>query len=90
MIVELGFVDREQAEAAVEESRQVGKRTGQVLLDWGALSRDQLARALAERFGLDYVDLTVFQPDLGAVNLISPQAARGSTRCRSASTSRAR
>ena len=76
VIVALGYVDRQQADAAVQESRRVGKRTGQVLIDWGALSREQLAHALAERFGLDYVDLSVFQPDLGAVNLISPQAAK--------------
>ena len=76
VIVALGYVDREQADAAVQESRRVGRRTGQVLIDWGALSREQLAHALAERFGLDYVDLSVFQPDLGAVNLISPQAAK--------------
>ena len=47
-----------------------------MLIDWGALSREQLAHALAERFGLDYVDLSVFQADLAAVNLISPQAAK--------------
>ncbi len=76
VIVALGYVDREQADAAVQESRRVGKRTGQVLIDQGALSREQLAHALAERFGLDYVDLSVFQADLGAVNLISPQAAK--------------
>ncbi len=76
VIVALGYVDREQAEAAVQESRRVGKRTGQVLIDWGALSREQLAHALAERFGLDYVDLSVFEADLAAVNLISSQAAK--------------
>ena len=76
MIVSLGYVDRQQADAAVEESRKLGKRTGQVLIEQGALTREQLAHALAERFGLDYVDLSVFQPDLAAVNLISPQAAK--------------
>ncbi len=76
VIVSLGYVDRQQADAAVEESRRLGKRTGQVLVDWGALSPEQLAHALAERFGLDYVDLSVFEADLAAVNLISPQAAK--------------
>src|SRR5439155_97142 len=33
-------------------------------------------RVVAERFGLDYVDLSVFDVDLGAVNLISAGAAR--------------
>jgi type IV pilus assembly protein PilB len=76
VIVGLGYVEREQADAAVEEARRGGKRTGQVLLESGALSAEQLAHSLAERFGLDYVDLTVYQPDLAAVNLVSPQAAR--------------
>ena len=34
-------------------------------------SADQLARATAERFGLDHVDLTVYKPDLAAVNLLT-------------------
>ena len=76
VIVELGYVDRERADAAVEESRRLGKRTGQVLLESGALSPEQLAHALAERFGLDYVDLSVYQPDVSAMNLVSHTAAR--------------
>ncbi len=76
VIVQLGYVDRERAEAAVEESRRLGKRTGQVLLESGALSPEQLAHALAERFGLDYVDLSVYQPDVSAMNLVSHNAAR--------------
>ena len=76
VIVELGFVTRERADAAVEESRKAGKPAGQVLLEAEAISGDQLARALAERFGLDHADLTIFSPDLGATNLISPEAAR--------------
>jgi type IV pilus assembly protein PilB len=76
VIVELGFVTRERAEAAVEESRKAGKPAGQVLLEAGAITADELARALAERFGLDHADLTVYSPDLSATNLISPEAAR--------------
>ena len=76
VIVELGFVSRERAEAAVEESRKAGKPAGQVLLEAGAITADELARALAERFGLDHADLTIYSPDLGATNLISPEAAR--------------
>ena len=76
VIVELGYVERERADAAVEESRRRGKRTGQVLLDEGALTPEQLAHALAERFGLDFVDLGVYQPDVAAMNLVSHTAAR--------------
>ena len=76
VIVELGYVDRETADAAVEESRNRGKRTGQLLIESGALKPEQLAHALAERFGLDYVDLGVYQVDVSALNLVSHTAAR--------------
>jgi type IV pilus assembly protein PilB len=47
-----------------------------VLIDEGVLRYDQLARVLAERFGLDYVDLSEYELDLGAVNLLGAEAAK--------------
>jgi type IV pilus assembly protein PilB len=76
VIVELGFMPKERVEKAVEESRAKGNSPEDVLVDSGDLSIDQLARAIAERFGLDHVDLTVYKPDLTAVNLLTAQAAR--------------
>ena len=76
VIVDLGFVPREQMDAAVAEARESGRRPEQVLVENGALTGDQLARVIAERFGLQHADLTVYKPDLGAVNLITGQAAR--------------
>ena len=63
-------------DAAVEEGRSSGRTPERVLLEDGALSSDQYARAVAERFGLDHVDLTVYKADLSALNLIGPQAAK--------------
>src|SRR5207237_6287096 len=60
VIVELGFVRRETVDAAVSMSREQGRTTGQILIESGELRADQLARALAERFGVDYVDLSVY------------------------------
>ena len=37
---------------------------------------EQLSRAIAERYGLDFVDLAVYQVDMGAANLISVKSAR--------------
>jgi type IV pilus assembly protein PilB len=76
VVVELGFADRERVEEAVSQARAVGKPTGQVLVDEGVLGSDQLARVLAERFGLDYVDLSEYELDLGAVNLLGAEAAK--------------
>src|SRR4051812_21927204 len=76
VVVELGFLPKEKVDGAVEEGRSTGTSPEEVLLRSGALSADQLARATAERFGLDHVDLTVYKPDLAAVNLLTAQAAR--------------
>ena len=42
----------------------------------GALTNDGLARALAERYGLDHLDLSVFSVDMGAANLVTTSAAK--------------
>jgi len=76
VIVELGFASREVADKAVEESRVSAKRTGDLLVESGTITADQLARAVADRHGLEHVDLRVYTPDLSALNLVSPQAAR--------------
>jgi type IV pilus assembly protein PilB len=75
-IVDLAFASVEQVDAAIEEGRNTGVAPEQVLLRDEVINSDQLARATAERFGLDHVDLSSFEIDLGAVNLIPFQAAR--------------
>jgi type IV pilus assembly protein PilB len=76
VIVELGFCDRDTVEKAVVEARASGRPMGQLLLDEERLTDDQLGIAIAERFGLEFVDLKVFEPDLGALNTIPDGAMR--------------
>jgi type IV pilus assembly protein PilB len=76
VIVDLGYADRETVERAVSSARSQGRPTGQVLVEQGILRHDQLARAVAERFGLDYIDLSVYDLDMGAVNLIRSETAK--------------
>ncbi len=76
VIIELGLVPRPRVEEAVESSRASGTTPEQVLLAGGALSPDGLARALAERYGLDHLDLSVFSVDMAAVNLVTTAAAK--------------
>jgi type IV pilus assembly protein PilB len=76
IIVDMGFADRETLEQAVAVARASGRPTGQVLLADGVISADQLARALAKRFGLDHVDLNSHQIDMAAANLVTPSAAK--------------
>jgi type IV pilus assembly protein PilB len=74
--VDLGFAEPETVEQAVAAARAQGRPTGLVLVERGILRHDQLARVVAERFGLDFVDLAVYDLDMGAVNLISVDAAK--------------
>jgi len=76
VVVDLGFADRQTVEDAVASARDQGRPTGIVLVERGILRHDQLARVVAGRFGLDYIDLSVYEVDMGAVNLISSETAK--------------
>jgi type IV pilus assembly protein PilB len=76
VLVEMGFLPRERVDQAVEQGKATGRAAEQLLLESAAITGDQLARATAQRFGLHYADLTIFKADVGALNLISSQAAR--------------
>jgi type IV pilus assembly protein PilB len=76
VIVELELCDADKVEAAIATARTAGSTPEQELLASGALSQDNLARALAERHGLEHIDLTAFQIDMAAAGLISTTAAR--------------
>ena len=47
-----------------------------VLLEQGAISEDQLARALAERYALDHIDLDEYPVDPAAAGVLRETAAR--------------
>jgi type IV pilus assembly protein PilB len=54
----------------------MGKAPEALLLSQGAITEEQLARATAERYGLDYVDLAVYAVDVGAAALFPVALAR--------------
>jgi hypothetical protein len=76
ILVELGFVNEDAAAQAVEAARHPGQTPEKVLLESGAITEDQLARALAERYGLDHIDLTQFPVDESAAALLRQTAAK--------------
>jgi len=75
-IADLGFASREQVEQAVGQARTAGRSPEEILLEQGVVDSEQLSKATAERYGLDYVDLALFNVDMGAANLISVKSAR--------------
>jgi len=76
VIVDLGYVGDERARQAIEEARTAGRPPERLLLEQGAITGDQFSRAIAERYGLDHVDLTAHQVDMAAANLVSVNTAR--------------
>jgi type IV pilus assembly protein PilB len=76
IIVELGFASREAVERAVAEAHATGSTTGRTLLAGDVVTADQLARAVAERYGVDHVDLNVAKIDPSATSLVDPSVLR--------------
>ena len=77
VIVDLGFVD-----AAVDGRRDRARPRGRLgapsasCSTHGTLTDDQLARAVAERFGLDHLDLALYRVDPDAAKLVTPAAVK--------------
>jgi len=76
VIVEIGAADRDRVDQAIDAARSAGATPEQVLLEQGAITQEGLSRAIAERFGLDHLDLSTFNVDMGAANLINNAAAK--------------
>ena len=76
VVVELGYASRERVDAVIEEARVAGRSADELLVEQQLINADQLSRAIAERYGLDHVDLNSYHVDMGAANLLSVASAR--------------
>lgn len=62
ILVGWGIITAEQADKAEKAARTGGKRFGEALVESGAAKEDQVAKALANQFGMEYIDLSA--PDM--------------------------
>jgi type IV pilus assembly protein PilB len=76
VLVDLGYVSDDVARAAIEAARTAARPPERLMIEGGSITADQLSRAVAERYGLDHVDLSAYQVDMAAANLISVNTAR--------------
>jgi hypothetical protein len=76
VIIELGLTDTPHVDKAVEEARASQSNVGEILVREGRLSDDDLAHALAARYGLNHIDLAAFEVDPDAANLLPQTAAQ--------------
>jgi len=65
----------EQVKQAFEEQRLTGRRLGEIAVGHGWVTSADLAKALADQFGLEYVDLSETQPDRDAATLLQKELA---------------
>jgi hypothetical protein len=71
VVLELGLASHDDVNAAVDAARTTGGRPETVLVQHGVLDDERLAYALAERYGLDRLDLDHFGVDHGATALVT-------------------
>jgi type IV pilus assembly protein PilB len=76
VLVALGYATEDRVEQVQRTGRVTGRPPEQLLVEEVAITADQLARAIAERFGLDHLDLTRFKVDMMAANAIPPELAK--------------
>ena len=71
-----GAITLEQLEASLAEKEANGGRLGEILVRHGFASGSQVAQALADQHGLDYLDLGRFEVDPVATSLLPENIAR--------------
>lgn len=77
ILLDLGYITREQLVDAVMVQKNTGKRIGDILLQLGYLNGDQLAEALAIQAGVEFVPVKIEQIQPEALALVDPTVARG-------------
>jgi len=76
ILLKKGLVTPERLDEALAEGKKTGMRLGEILLTKGWLFEGELAHALAEQFGIPYVDLAVNTVDPIAAGLLPLEVAR--------------
>jgi type IV pilus assembly protein PilB len=79
LLVEGAVVDQHQLEEALTQQSASGKRVGTLLVELGAVSEADLARAVAHQLGLEIVDLGEYSPEQEALALVPETLARSHT-----------
>ena len=75
LLINRGLLTVEQVKQAFEEQRLTGRRLGEVAVGHGWVTGADLAKALADQFGVEYVDLSEVEPDRDAATLLQKELA---------------
>ena len=75
LLINRGLLTVDQVKQAFEEQRLTGRRLGEIAVGHDWVTSADLAKALADQFGLEYVDLSETQPDRDAATLLQKELA---------------
>lgn len=70
LLVRAGVLAPEQLEIALTERERRGRRLGEILVEWGWVSSESIARALADQFGMEFYDLAANGVDEDCARLL--------------------
>jgi type IV pilus assembly protein PilB len=76
VVVDMGFATLVQVEEILPAAREAGVSADQLMVDRGVITAEQRGLAIAERLGLEFVDLSSERIDLAAVNLLPGEIAK--------------
>jgi type IV pilus assembly protein PilB len=76
VLVDLDFLTRGEMDEAIDRANGNGSSAERMLVTDAIISEAQLARAIAERFGLDHLDLSIYRVDPDAAKLVTPAAVK--------------
>jgi MshEN domain len=76
LLLRVGAIDPEQLEIALTEKERSPRRLGEILVEWGWVPSVAIARALAEQYGIPFVDLSTTEVDEEVARLLRHDAAR--------------
>jgi type IV pilus assembly protein PilB len=75
LLINRGLLTVDQVKQAFEEQRLTGRRLGEIAVGHGWVTGADLAQALADQFGVEYVDLSEVEPDRDAATLLQKELA---------------
>ena len=75
LLINRDLLTVDQVKQAFEEQRLTGRRLGEIAVGHGWVSGSDLAQALADQFGVEYVDLSEVEPDRDAATLLQKELA---------------
>lgn len=76
LLLEFGLINREQLDHALAEQKVTGQPLGEILIQNGAISEDQLIEVMEFQLGVPHVYLDQFEVDRSTIDLVPEEVAR--------------